>query len=173
MAPALFKRQACYLGQAYCDPGDIDSGSDDWWWSSTGLAVRYIIFIALFFLFVFYFLGGYIHARRRILAGKPPLAYHRWMVRRQEWRWSQQQQHNSDPYRQPGSYPMQSFQPPPPAYNQWDAPPVYQPPAGGSKTMADQNIRPVAPEERESGEGSSANMVYPPPVHPPPNHITQ
>lgn len=139
----------------------------------TGLAVRYIIFIALFLFFVGYFLGGYIHARRRILAGKTPLAYHRWMVRRHEYRWSPRQQYNPDPYRQTGSYPMQSFQPPPPAYNQWDAPPVYQPPAGGSKTMADQNIRPVTAEERESGEGSSANMVYPSPAHPPSNHITQ
>jgi len=152
-----------------CNPGAWTNTQ-----SQTGLAVRYIIVVTLFVLVILFLLGGYIHAQRRIRAGLPPLAYHRWLVRRQQARWTAQAHYNPEPHGQPGSYPMQNFQPPPPAYNQWDAPPVYQPPAGGSKTMADQNIHPVSPEGRDGGEGSnSANVSYPPPAHPPPNHITQ
>lgn len=63
---------------------------------------------------------------------------------------------------------MQNFQPGPPAYSQWDAPPVYQPPEGGSKTLANQNVEFVG---ERVGQGSTSNDVeYAAPLHPPPVH---
>lgn len=127
----------------------------------TGSAVRYTIVSILFFLLIAYFAGGYLHARRRLRKNLPPLAYHRWMVKRYSshhdpthpryyyhphgapmyhqnpyYGNGQQQQH-------PDFIGMQSstHAPPPPAYNAGDAPPpVYQPPVGSSKVAADQSF---------------------------------
>lgn len=53
----------------------------------------------------------------------------------------------------PQGYPMEPQQfAPPPVYN-WDAPPQYQPPEGGTKVLANQNIRPM-PEQMGPGESS-------------------
>lgn len=49
------------------------------------------------------------------------------------------------------------FQAPPPAYGNWEAPPVYQPPEGASKVAANQNAQPVARNDA-AGEGSSASL---------------
>lgn len=48
----------------------------------------------------------------------------------------------------------QGWAPPPPAYNQWDAPPVYQPPQGASKAAADQNFERTAGESSVGGVGA-------------------
>lgn len=134
-----------------------------WWWSSTGSAVRYTIVSILFFLLIAYFAGGYLHARARLRKNLPPLAYHRWMVKRSH---HHPHHHMNDPryyshahghpmyhqnpyygqqqhHQHPDNIGMQSstHAPPPPAYNASDAPPpVYQPPMGSSKVAADQNF---------------------------------
>lgn len=40
-------------------------------------AIKFAILASIFVVFVAYFLGGYLHAQRRIKKGLPPLAYHR------------------------------------------------------------------------------------------------
>lgn len=126
-----------------------------------GLAVRYGIIAALFFIVLLFFVGGYFHAQRRIKKGKQPLAYHRWMLRAPAY--------NARPYPPPGSrpvyayysephnnnYQMEGYPPPPPAYHHAEAsPPVYAPPPGASKAMADQTFR----ETTRVGESSGGGM---------------
>lgn len=62
------------------------------------------------------------------------------------------------------AYGMDGYAPPPPAYNNDLAPPpAYQPPEGGSKVMADQNVTAVYPQQCNVGE-SNAGVAAPPPV---------
>jgi hypothetical protein len=42
-----------------------------------GLIIKWAILGSLFAFFMLWFIGGYIHAKRRLKAGKPLLAYHR------------------------------------------------------------------------------------------------
>nr|OQO04088.1 hypothetical protein B0A51_18464 [Rachicladosporium sp. CCFEE 5018] len=164
MSPQLYERQSTGLpgfdtNNNMNDPSD--GYYDDWWWSPAGMAVRYAIITLIFALLVGYFLGGYLHAKRRVSKGLPPLAYHRWMVNRRTSRYAApSQQWYSQPYYQnggnqgynAGSYGMQGFAPPPPAYEGHVAPPpVYQPPQGGSKVAADQNYVPVQRAGESSG----------------------
>ena len=110
------------------------------------MAVRYSIVAILFAALLASFVGGYYHAQSRVRKGLPPLAYHRWMVRRSYYYPPQQQQQYA--YPQQNSYGMEGYPPPPPAYDRAEVPPpVYQPPQGASKAMADQNWR-------GAGEGS-------------------
>lgn len=109
------------------------------------MAIRYTIVTLLLLAFVLFFVGGYLHAQRRIRAGLAPLPYHSFLVRRgappQQYR----------PYYAsagPNAHPMQDgeeYQAPPPPYV---PPPVYQPPEGASKVMADQHY--------SEGQGSSS-----------------
>jgi hypothetical protein len=50
-----------------------DLGSDWWWTSPTAYAVKWGIIAGIFILFLVFFLGGYLHARRRMKRG----GYHR------------------------------------------------------------------------------------------------
>jgi len=43
----------------------------------TGIIIKWAILATLFFIFVAWFLGGYLHAKSRLRKGKPLLAYHR------------------------------------------------------------------------------------------------
>lgn len=121
------------------------------------MAIRYTIICVIFASILLYFVGGYLHARRRLRKGLPPLAYHRWMVQRsvryQQPVYNPYAQH--DPYSQ--GYNMPGYQPPPPAYQppQRDAPPAYTPPQGASKAMADQNWHQTTRPD-DGGEGSQA-----------------
>ena len=66
------------------------------------------------------------------------------MVRGPRYQPSQYARYRSSQFQ---GYPMEGYPPPPPAYNAADAPPpVYQPPEGASKAMADQNISAVHPQ---------------------------
>jgi hypothetical protein len=144
----------------------------------TGYGVRYAV-VALIFV------GAYCHAQRRIRKGLQPLAYHRWLVRRRQIgpyppqnNHAYYQQH--DPaYPPQQGVPMQNmggphayhqggrsdFQPPPPAYGNWESPPVYQaPPQGASKVAANQHVQPVVGTEAV-GEGSSASLPLNNPHH--------
>jgi len=59
----------------------------------------------------------------------------------------------------------QTYAPGPPAYN-WDAPPTYQPPEGGSKVMPNQNVVHVGTTEY-GAEGSTAPLASPAATHAP------
>ncbi|KAK5677786.1 hypothetical protein LTS10_009669 [Elasticomyces elasticus] len=165
----LRKRQGNSLGNGDYDGypdsyDDYDYGYEGgFWWSSAGMAVRYAVVAILFAALILFFVGGYYHGRRRIRKGLPPLAYHRWMVRRymqpnQQYSQAGYQQY-PPPQNRNQDYQMDHFAPPPPAYNNADAPPpVYQPPEGGSKVLADQSYvytQPLPPVPgQQAGEGS-------------------
>lgn len=137
-----------------------------------GYGVRYAIIALIFIAIALLLFGAYFHAQRRIRKGLPPLAYHRWLISRRRRATPYPQQNNYAYYQQHDpayppqqGYPMQNmgnhgnaeFQPPPPAYGNWEAPPVYQPPQGASKVAANQNALPVVRSEG-AGEGSSASL---------------
>ncbi|EME79123.1 uncharacterized protein MYCFIDRAFT_34795, partial [Pseudocercospora fijiensis CIRAD86] len=123
-----------------------------------GIALRYTVICIIFASILLFFLGGYVHAKRRLRKGLPLLGYHRWMMRRsvrEGQQYQYQQPVYSDPYQD--GYSMHGYAPPPPAYHRFDdAPPAYvPPPAGASKAMADQHYynNPQAPRTRNEGEG--------------------
>ncbi|KAF4552608.1 Hypothetical protein D9617_9g023970 [Elsinoe fawcettii] len=150
MSP-LTKRQCDYFD----DDGDC---YESWWWSDAGLAVRYAVVVIFFLLIIAFLAFSYIHAQRRLKKGLPPLGYHRWLVsRRHHPRYNYENQNANYQGTNYGgqAYGMQNYQPPPPAYNTWDAPPQYQPPVGGSKALANQNLGP----DRGEGQSSAAPEV--------------
>ena len=128
----------------------------------TGLAVRYAIVVFFLLLILAFFCFGYAHAQRRMRRGQDPLPYHRWLVGRRHYARYNSNYAPHDSYYQSGAVPMQNYAPPPPAYNQWDAPPQYQPPPGASKVMASQSVRPVGMDGEEGGHSSGPGLTYPP-----------
>ncbi|KAK3945434.1 hypothetical protein QBC46DRAFT_372226 [Diplogelasinospora grovesii] len=54
------------------------------WYTRTGVIVKWSIFLGLSAILGLYLLLGYMHARRRLRKGLAPLAYHRWLVSRSE-----------------------------------------------------------------------------------------
>lgn len=132
------------------------------------MGVRYAIVAILFLALLALLVGGYSHAQRRLRRGQPPLRYHRWMLARRHYArgfydtnqtYAHYANQNGQAYGMTG---QPAYAPPPPAYNHYDAPPVYQPPEGGSKIMADQTVH----EVRRAGESSGdAGLAAPPPAH--------
>ncbi|KAK3675731.1 hypothetical protein LTR78_004372 [Recurvomyces mirabilis] len=162
----MWKRQFSTNGDnGYGDDGyGYGSGYDgyeSWWWTPAGMAVRYVIVALLFASVLLFFVGGYYHARRRLRKGLPPLRYHRWLVRQHILNSQQQYGRHQNP---PNAYQMENYAPPPPAYNHAEMPPpVYQPPQGASKIMADQSyvhVQPLPPvPTQEEGESSGRPPV--------------
>ncbi|CZT19468.1 uncharacterized protein RCC_05319 [Ramularia collo-cygni] len=118
---------------------DYDDYNDSWYWSDTGYTVRYVIVFVILTALLLFFLGGYLHARKRMKKGLQPLSYHRWMVKS---RYRQPQYYQNAP--PPQGYPMYAYPPaqqevPPAYYQHAPPPPAYSPPEGASKAMADQN----------------------------------
>ncbi|KIW65633.1 hypothetical protein PV04_07875 [Phialophora macrospora] len=128
-------------------------------YNPTAYAIKWAIIAAIFLIFSLYFVGGYLHAKRRMKRGLPPLAYHRWLVtRRQKAAFANQHPQYAGQfsfYRAqqahagPGGYGSahgQTYQmggmyggPPPPAYNE----PEYVPPyTGPNKVDPDQRYTP-------------------------------
>ena len=129
------------------------------------MATRYAIAAILFAAILAFFVGGYYHAKRRLRNGQQPLAYHRWMVRRRQVYYPPQPRYdpNAPGYgpNQGPSYGMEAYAPPPPAYNNAEVPPpVYQPPQGATKAMADQNFT----QTNRAGESSASADVAEPPA---------
>ncbi|KAF1946304.1 hypothetical protein EJ02DRAFT_450745 [Clathrospora elynae] len=141
---ALGKRYFCDEETRQCYPDD-----DGFWFSDTGIIVKWAILAAFFFVFFGWFVGGHIHAKRRLRSRKPLLAYHRFLIPYQERRRHGQvpQNHFSfyqtqNPYgpnAQSGPYAQRqdgTFAEPPPLYQNNDAPPQYfAPPSGPPKAQ--------------------------------------
>lgn len=125
-----------------------------------GIATRYAIIALLFGSVLLFFLYGYHHTQRRLRRGQEPSRLFRWMARRQQY-------YSPQPY---GAYPqppnhaayqMENHAPPPPAYTHAGVPPpVYQPPHGASKAMADQDFHGT----NRPGEASASGGLPPPPT---------
>ncbi|RMZ78085.1 hypothetical protein DV737_g4004, partial [Chaetothyriales sp. CBS 132003] len=129
--------------------GDGGSGFDnanDWWQLQTAIMVKWAIIGALFVGLLALVLGGYLHARRRMQKGKPPLSYHKLMAfyaahpnlaeSQAYFQRHPRLQSAFVPHYGPGHaasaeaglYPMASYAgPPPPAYVQEDYVPAYTP----------------------------------------------
>lgn len=75
--PAMATLSALFKRQCVDDFGDMVDCGPSWWYSTTGYAVRYTITAVIILLLLLYFVGGYMHAVRRLNKGLAPLAYHR------------------------------------------------------------------------------------------------
>jgi len=149
--------------------GDFNDGY--WWYSSTAYAIKWAIIAAILVAFLVFFVAGYLHARRRMRKGQPPLAYHRWLVpRRQRMAFAQQYPQYAQqvgyyratptyhPYPQGQAYHMGAYGPPPPAYHEPDYVPAYTP-QGPNKVDPDQNRQYAPPAGPPPGEPSQPARV--------------
>ncbi|KAF2118265.1 hypothetical protein BDV96DRAFT_380911 [Lophiotrema nucula] len=132
------------LQKRYCVEyvdGTVECFRDGFWYTDKGIIIKWCILAAIFFIFFAWFVGGYLHAKRRMKKGLPLMAYHRWLVPyRERQRFNQVPQNHftfyaSQPYqpRPDGTYPE-----PPPMYSNNDAPPGYIPPPGATKMNPNQ-----------------------------------
>ncbi|KAL8687607.1 MAG: hypothetical protein Q9218_006267 [Villophora microphyllina] len=152
-----------YLGkrqQTFDDGGNVYSdGSGSGWYSDTGEAIKWAIVAAIFFAIMLYFIGGYVHAKRRARKGQQPLAYHR---------------PSAEPIRNERISASTSWYDPSPseltdnaddlAYNPNDMPPppMYEPPSGASKANPDQHFAPPSgppPSHQATNERPSTPTV--------------
>lgn len=140
-----------YYGYGY---GYGDDRLVPFWYTRTGLIVKWVVFLSLLVFFTAWVTLGYMHAKKRMQKGLPPLAYHRWLVPRAQLarvdpRYAyppQTTNPNGTNYYRPGyqaqydpSYNMQNMPPPPPMYDpSAPRPPMYEGPEGGSKTAPSQ-----------------------------------
>ncbi|KIV89769.1 hypothetical protein, variant [Exophiala mesophila] len=90
-----------------------------WWYSDTAYIIKWSVIAFLVIACLAFFLGAYLHARRRMAKGQPPLRYHRWLVpRRSRYAFAQahpEHAHHFSFYRnaRPGQYgyaPGQTYQ---------------------------------------------------------------
>ncbi|KAK9786656.1 hypothetical protein SCARD494_11147 [Seiridium cardinale] len=142
--------------------GRLSTTDDDrevpFWWTKTGVIVKWSIFLGILVFFTVWIVGGYMHAKRRMRKGLKPLGYHRCLVSRAELARVDpaygypQATYSNFAAPAPGYYGMQPM--PPPVYDP-NRPPMYPgapPPQGGSK---------IDPEQGGVPE-------YAPPAGPPP-----
>ncbi|KAK7725953.1 hypothetical protein SLS57_003542 [Botryosphaeria dothidea] len=131
---------------------DDEFAYDSFWYTKEGVIIKYVIFAVFMGIFLLWFIGGYIHAQRRMKKGLAPLAYHKWLVPRyQRARFEPQMQgvvyyqYHGGPqqYYAPGQngHAMQPYPEPPPLYS-GEMPPTYQPPPGATKVDPQQQYAP-------------------------------
>ncbi|KAJ8110283.1 hypothetical protein ONZ43_g5908 [Nemania bipapillata] len=150
-----------------------DDGDDIWfWYTSTGIIIKYAIFFGILFLIALWVVGGRVHAKRRLGRGQKPLGYHAWLLSRAEraqvdpaYAYAAQNPVYRPVYGAPnggdyyGMHPM-----PPPVYDP-ARPPVYDGPPAGSK------IDPVQDRQAQAqtqGQTEGVTPEYAPPAGPPP-----
>ncbi|RPA81327.1 hypothetical protein BJ508DRAFT_414775 [Ascobolus immersus RN42] len=158
----------CYHGLTY------------WSCSRRSEIIKWSILLTLLLLLTTFFLASYLHARRRLAANLPPLAYHRWMVRR---RLEPSANLDTRPagavlatyvVNERGEYVLQPLSSVPPAYHHpvQDPLPVYPGPPAGSKVDPNQDgylgaqATGTTTSGYTSGEGSSYGGAAPPPPAP-------
>ncbi|KAF2634939.1 hypothetical protein P280DRAFT_474235 [Massarina eburnea CBS 473.64] len=154
------------LSKRYCVEyidGTIECFREGFWYTGTGLIVKWSILAGFFLFFTLWFLGGYMHAKQRLRKGKPLLSYHRWLVSYQDRKKFGQTPQNdftfyaAQPYGQP-FHPQHQYQQPQQPQQRADGtwpepPPMYTP--GKSEQPADMSMYGAPPQ-------------YPPPPGPPP-----
>lgn len=122
---------------------------DGFWYTDKGIIIKWILLVTFFAIFFGWFVGGYIHAKRRLRRGLPLLPYHRFLVsyseRRRYGQAAPPQNHftfyqTQNPYQQQQSNPTAyqqrqdgAWAEPPPLYHNTDAPPQYFAPPGATK----------------------------------------
>ncbi|KAI9669364.1 MAG: hypothetical protein M1831_000400 [Alyxoria varia] len=144
----LLKRQnnQCAGGGPCFDDDDTsyyDSQNSGFYNDGEPDVLRYVIVVIIILLLLLFVIGGIFHANRRMRAGKAPLLYHRWLVRRPHPRQTAHPYYGNAGCPPTQQYPMETwssghnrhmqghghYAPPPPVYSR-DTPPDYQPPAG-------------------------------------------
>ncbi|KAF2132536.1 hypothetical protein P153DRAFT_284257 [Dothidotthia symphoricarpi CBS 119687] len=154
------RKRDCIQYDAWTYECDGDGG---FWYSDTGVMVKWIILAVLFLVFTLWFVGGYMHAKRRLNKGLPVLRYHRFLVPynlrykytqppQNHFTFYQQQQQQSQPYGYPQAYPYQQRHDEPPPLYAHDAPPGYFAPQGASKMNPDQRAGGAVEMGQFSGE---------------------
>jgi len=135
---------------------DIVDENQYWWYSRSAYIAKWSIFGAFLLIFLLWFLGGYLHAQRRMKKGLPPLRYHKFLVpyaQRAQFDLGLQNQFSF--YRaQNQGYGMDET--PPPIYDPNHVPPpTYQPPEGPFKVHANQDyaMPPPDPSPRQTENG--------------------
>jgi hypothetical protein len=149
---SLTKRYYCV--EDFAGTRECYEGSDAFWYTDTGIIVKWIILASFFLIFFGWFVGGRIHAKRRLRKGLPLLAYHRFLISYSERRRHGQIPQNhftfyqtQNPYapnapnlpytqRQDGTWAE-----PPPLYQNTDAPPQYFAPPGATKVNPHQGAQ--------------------------------
>ncbi|KAI1209755.1 uncharacterized protein F4807DRAFT_88956 [Annulohypoxylon truncatum] len=116
------------------------------WYTRTGVIVKWSLFLGITVLLALYLVLGRMHAKRRVNKGLKPMAYHNWLLSRQEkagvdprYAWPQASYTNYPapgygPAPPGGMYGMHAM--PPPVYDPNNRPPTYEggpPPMGGTK----------------------------------------
>ncbi|KAI1322400.1 hypothetical protein F5Y16DRAFT_386643 [Xylariaceae sp. FL0255] len=132
------------------------------WWTKTGIIIKYAIFLGLIVFLFSWIIGGRIHARRRLRKGLKPMWYHAWLLSRQEramvdpaYAWPQATYHQA-------------------AYPTYGAGGVYRPaygmnPSGRGEAFAMGDVPPPPvydpsrPPVYENGLYPAAHPSYPPP----------
>lgn len=116
-----------------------DDHRDNFWYSDKAEIIKWAVAGGITLFFLLWFVGGYIHARRRVKKGLKPLLYHRFLVPYNQ-RAQFEPQNNFSFYRQENQgYQLDQYGPPPPVYNANHLqPPQYMPPQGGTKANPSQ-----------------------------------
>jgi len=156
------------------DPAPTNNSDGLYYENPTAYAIKWAVIAAITVFFLVYMVGGYMHAQRRMKKGLPPLAYHRWIVSRQQkaafaqqypqyanqFSFYRAQQDRVGPYGTYGYAPNgQAYQmggmyaPPPPAYNEPDYVPAYTP-AAPNKVDPDQRYNAPAGPPPASAQGA-------------------
>lgn len=128
--------------------------TDSFWYTEKGIIVKWIVLAVFFLIFFVWFVGGHIHAKRRLKKGLPLLGYHRFLISYAERRRYGQVPQNhftfyqtQNPYAPSGGAapnPQYSqrqdgaWAEPPPLYQNTDAPPQYFAPPGATKANPNQ-----------------------------------
>ncbi|KAL1835290.1 hypothetical protein VTK73DRAFT_5824 [Phialemonium thermophilum] len=169
---------------------EFDDGYVPFWYTRTGIIVKWSLFLGLITLFCLYLFLGYMHAKSRIRKGLPPLAYHRWLVSRAELarvdpRYAYPQPAGYSTYRPyPEQYGMYAM-PPPPVYDPNEPrPPMYDgrmpetkagpaPPnaAAAAAAAAPPPPPPAAAAATAPQQPSGVSGDYAPPPGPPPSAL--
>ncbi|OIW24002.1 hypothetical protein CONLIGDRAFT_564448, partial [Coniochaeta ligniaria NRRL 30616] len=153
----------------------FDDGYDGYvpfWYTRTGIIVKWCLFLGLVLLFSSYMLIGYMHAKKRIARGLPPLAYHRWLV-------SRGQLARVDPrYAYPAPAGFATYRPPQNEYGMYSMPPpVYdpnapRPPMYYGPPAAEQDVGTKVDPDQSRGQHQQPAVTteeYEAPAGPPPS----
>ncbi|KAK1764884.1 hypothetical protein QBC33DRAFT_427744, partial [Phialemonium atrogriseum] len=146
---------------------DEDGDFIPFWYSKTGVIVKWSLFLGLIVIVTLYLLVGYMHAKRRIRKGLPPLGYHRFLVSRTELarvdpRYAFPQRPSYGTYYPPSQYYGMHAMPPPVYDPEAPRPPVYE----GAKVDPSQAGPGFTPEPTRRPTEPAPD--YSPPAGPPP-----
>ncbi|KAI1815576.1 hypothetical protein GGS20DRAFT_543014 [Poronia punctata] len=155
-----------------------EDGQDVWFWYTTpGIIIKYVVFLSILLLLLVWIVGGRVHAKRRLIRGQKPMAYHAWLLSRREraqvdptYRWPQPTYYavyrpantNANPHDGTAEYYGMHSMPPPPMYDP-NRPPVYEGPSAPAPAAASGTSK-VDPRQ-----GEVVHDEYAPPPGPPPS----